>query len=50
MGQNDKAENILDKCKQFCEQKGYVFKVGMIDKYRNKTETISSAFLLACCC
>ena len=41
MGENDKAENILDKCKQFCEQKGYAFKVGMIDKYRNKTETNS---------
>ena len=41
MGEKDKAENILEKCKQFCENKGYTFKAKMIEKYRNKTETNS---------
>lgn len=46
MGQIDKADNILNKCKQFCEQKGYAFKARMIDGYRNKKNNASEVFSL----
>ena len=38
MGQNERADNILNECEKFCKQKGYAFKAKMIDDYRNKKE------------
>lgn len=43
LGQKDKADNILDKCEQFCKQKGYTFKAKMIDDFRNKKDNTSKA-------
>ena len=39
MGRKEDAENILEKCQQFCKEKGYVFKSKMISMYQNKVET-----------
>lgn len=38
MGRNEDAEIILDKCRQFCEEKGYIFKAEIVSKYRDNIE------------
>ena len=46
MGEYEKADNILDRCKQFCEVKGYAFKARMIDAYRDKVDKNSMVWNL----
>lgn len=38
LGRFNEAEIILDKCKQFCEDKGYVYKAETVELYRSKSE------------
>ena len=46
MGRKEEAENILEKCQQFCEEKGYGFKAEMISMYRNGNKTKPMAMKL----
>lgn len=39
IGRVEEAENILDKCKQFCKEKGYAYKEEMISVYRENDGT-----------
>ena len=38
MGKFEEAENILEKCRQYCEEKGYVFKLELVSKHCEKSE------------
>jgi signal transduction histidine kinase/CheY-like chemotaxis protein len=38
MGRTDKVETILEKCRLFCEEKGYEYKLKLISMYREESD------------
>lgn len=46
MGRHKDAENVLEKCRRFCIEKGYVFKTKMLDNYCNKLDDESMVWKL----
>ncbi|MBQ4068551.1 MAG: GGDEF domain-containing protein [Lachnospiraceae bacterium] len=47
MGENEKAENIINECIKFCEEKGYVSKLEMLYRFIGKTENKPSVWNLS---
>lgn len=38
MGKHKEAENIIVKCREFCEERGYIYKVNMLTTFLDKKE------------
>ena len=47
MGRIAEAENIIEKGKQFCEEKGYILKSGMLSAFFDKIETTPMRYNLS---